>query len=83
MVYFVKGACEEELNLQGRGGEPDVWLDSFDDVTPCVVQEVGTTNPIRTLLFNSYHTFTWLHVNKVSVVYAVVCESRWGMNSIV
>ena len=51
VVYFVKGACEEELNLQGRGGEPDVWLDSFDDVTPCVVQEVGTTSSIGALFF--------------------------------
>lgn len=40
VVYFLKGACEEELTLLGRGGEPDVWLDSFDAVTPCVVQEV-------------------------------------------
>lgn len=36
----MKGACVEELALLGRGAEPAVWLDSFDAVTPCVVQEV-------------------------------------------
>lgn len=40
VVYFVKGACAEEVALLGREAEPAVWLDSFDAVTPCVVQEV-------------------------------------------
>ena len=39
-VYFVKGAFQEELMMQGRGKEPQAWLDSFDAVTPCIVQEV-------------------------------------------
>ena len=39
-VYFVKGACQEELVMQGRGKDAQVWLDSFDAVTQCTVQEV-------------------------------------------
>ena len=39
-VYFIKGACQEELVMQGRGKDAQVWLDSFDAVTPCIVQEV-------------------------------------------
>ncbi len=39
-VYFVKGAFQEELVMQGRGKEPQAWLDSFDAVTPCTVEEV-------------------------------------------
>lgn len=40
-VYFLKGACQEELVMQGRGKDAQVWLASFDAVTPCTVQEVG------------------------------------------
>ena len=39
-VYLVKGAVQEELTMQGRGKEPQAWLDSFDTVTPCTVLEV-------------------------------------------
>ena len=40
LVYFVKGACVEELALLGRGAESQKWLDGFDAVTPCIVEQV-------------------------------------------
>ena len=46
-MYFVKGACQEELVMQGRGKDAQVWLDSFYAVTPCIVQEVRSCESRR------------------------------------
>lgn len=48
-MYFIKGACQEELVMQGRGKDAQVWLDSFDAVTTCTVQEVRRMLLVPTL----------------------------------